>query len=131
LLQQVQRDDNVQTLLDTIRDAFEFAEEADALRDINPESRQAAILEEMLECVCECAKFISSYAEDVKVGTLSFGLFFVIMNIKISGKRTLKNVVGQVDEKIQGYCTSLVRLRDNFLARATVTTEVAMLEAGA
>jgi hypothetical protein len=69
LVQQVQRDDNVQTLLNAIRDAFEFAEEADTLRDINPLSRQAAILEEMLECVCECAKFISSYAEDVKVGT--------------------------------------------------------------
>jgi hypothetical protein len=40
------------------------------------------------------------------------------------------SVVGQVDEKIQQYCTALVRLRDNFFARATVSTEVAMLEAG-
>jgi hypothetical protein len=71
LLQRVQLDDNVQTLLDAIGDAFEFAEEADTLRDTNPESRQAAIFEEMLEYVCECAKFISSYAEDVKVGTSS------------------------------------------------------------
>jgi hypothetical protein len=71
LLQQVQCDESVETLLKTIRDAFEFAEEADTLRNINPESKQATILEEMLECVSECARFIRSYAEDVQVGTLS------------------------------------------------------------
>ncbi|KAH9960961.1 hypothetical protein BGW80DRAFT_922078 [Lactifluus volemus] len=104
LLQQVQRDGNIQVLLEAIRDAFEFAVEADTLRNLKPESRQATILGEMLECVSECAKFISSYAEDIKVG-----------------KRTLKNIVGQVDGKIDQYRTNLVRLRDNFLARAAVT----------
>jgi hypothetical protein len=74
LLQQVQRDDNVQTLLEAILDAFEFAEEADTLRDIRPESRQAKILEDMLRCVSECAEFISSYAEDIKVGMSSWSL---------------------------------------------------------
>jgi hypothetical protein len=68
LLQQVQRDDNVETLFEAIRETFEFAEEADTLRNIQPESRQATILEEMLECVSECAKFITLYAEDVQVG---------------------------------------------------------------
>jgi hypothetical protein len=71
LLRQVQRDDNIQTLLEAILDAFEFTEDADALRDIKPESQQAKILEDMLKCVSECAEFISSYAEDVKVGMLS------------------------------------------------------------
>ena len=71
LLQQVKRDDNIQRLLEAIRDAFEFAEEADILRSIKPKSRQATILEEMLRCVAECAKFIRSYAEDVQVGTSS------------------------------------------------------------
>jgi hypothetical protein len=74
LLRQVQRDDNIETLLETILDAFEFAEDADALRDIRPESRQAKILEDMLKCVSECAEFISSYAEDVKVGMSSRSL---------------------------------------------------------
>jgi hypothetical protein len=81
LLRQVQRDDNVQTLLEAILDAFEFAEEADALRDIKPESRQAKILEDMLKCVSECAQFISSYAEDVNVGMLSWSLSLVIINM--------------------------------------------------
>jgi hypothetical protein len=71
LLQQVQCDESVETLLETIRDVFKFAEEADTLRNMNPESMQATILEEMLECVSECARFIRSYAEDVQVGTLS------------------------------------------------------------
>jgi hypothetical protein len=71
LLRQVERDGNVEALLEAIRDGFEFAEEANTLRNIKPESKQAAILEEMLECVTECAEFIRSYAEDVQVGTLS------------------------------------------------------------
>jgi hypothetical protein len=71
LLRQVQRDDNIQTLLEAIIDAFEFTEEAETLRDLKPKSRQAKILEDMLKCVSECAEFIGSYAEDVKVGMSS------------------------------------------------------------
>jgi hypothetical protein len=71
LLQQVPRDENIELLLRTIRDVFEFAEEADTLRNIKPESKQSTILEEMLECVSECSMFIRSYAEDVQVGTSS------------------------------------------------------------
>jgi uncharacterized protein Yka (UPF0111/DUF47 family) len=71
LLLQVQRDDNVRTLFQAIRDAFEFAEDADALRNIRPESRQARILEEMLQCVSEIGKFIELYAKHVGVGKSS------------------------------------------------------------
>jgi hypothetical protein len=79
LLQQVRRDENVDALLETIRDAFEFAEVADTLRSIKPESEQAKVFEEMLECVSESAKLIKSYAEDVQVGTLSSGPSLVIL----------------------------------------------------
>jgi hypothetical protein len=130
LLQQVQRDGNIQALLEAIRDAFGFAEEAENIRNIKPESRQAKILEEMLECVSECAEFIRSYAEDVNAGTSSCSLSFAITNRWSVGKRTLKSIVGRVDGKIHQYRTNLVRLRDNFLARAAVTTEIAVLEAG-
>jgi hypothetical protein len=68
LVQLVQCDDNIQTLLEAIRDVFELAEEADALKNIWPDSRQAEILCEMLQCVSESAKFIKSYAKDVQVG---------------------------------------------------------------
>jgi hypothetical protein len=39
----------------------------------------------------------------------------------------LKNIRGQVDGKIAHYRTILIRLRDDFLARAAVTTEVTVL----
>jgi hypothetical protein len=71
LLRQVQRDDNVRILLEAIRDAFEFAKEADALRNVKPESMQAKILEDMLKRVSEFSKFIESYAKDVQVGMSS------------------------------------------------------------
>jgi hypothetical protein len=38
------------------------------------------------------------------------------------------NMVGQVDEKVEQFRTSLARLRQEFLAHATVITEVAVLQ---
>jgi hypothetical protein len=54
-----------------------------------------------------------------------FGL--VIINIRFAGKRTWKNILGKVDGKVTQYRTILTRLRDDFLARAAVTTEVTVL----
>jgi hypothetical protein len=71
LIHQFQRDDNVRTLVKAIRDAFEFTKEADVLRNIQPVSVQAKILDEMLQCVSRSAEFIESYAKDVQVGALS------------------------------------------------------------
>jgi hypothetical protein len=39
----------------------------------------------------------------------------------------LKNVGGKVDGKIEHYRSMLVRLREDFLAQAAVTTEVTVL----
>jgi hypothetical protein len=44
-----------------------------------------------------------------------------------AGKRTLENIGGQVDGKIEHYRNILVRLREDFLARAAVTTEFTVL----
>jgi hypothetical protein len=71
LLQQVERDDNVRALFEAIRVAFEFTKDADALRRMKAESRQARILEEMLQCVSEIGKFIELYAKHVRVGRSS------------------------------------------------------------
>jgi hypothetical protein len=71
LLSQFEHDDNVRSLLKAIRDAFEFIIEADILRNMEPTSTQVKILDEMLECVSECATSIISYAEDGHVGTSS------------------------------------------------------------
>jgi hypothetical protein len=47
--------------------------------------------------------------------------------MRFAGKRTWKNIRGQVDGKVTQYRTILIRLRDDFLARAAVTTEVTVL----
>ena len=60
-LHPLQRDDNIRSLLEAILNAFEFGNE-DVLRNIQPGSRQAEILNEMLQCVSECANVIKSYA---------------------------------------------------------------------
>jgi hypothetical protein len=54
-------------------------------------------------------------------------LSLVIIDIWFSGTRTWKNIFSQVDGEIEQYRTTLIRLRDDFLARAAVTTEVAVL----
>ena len=74
LVCQFQCDENVRTLLKAIRDAFEFANDADItiLKNIQPESMQAKILNEMLHCVSESVVFIESYAKDVRIGTSSY-----------------------------------------------------------
>jgi hypothetical protein len=48
----------------------------------------------------------------------------------MTGKRVLKNIIGLVDEKIEQHRSNLVLLRERFLARATVITEVTVIEAG-
>jgi hypothetical protein len=42
----------------------------------------------------------------------------------------LRNAFGDADKKVEQYRINLVRLRDNFLAHASVITELAVLEAG-
>jgi hypothetical protein len=78
LLLQVQRDDNVRTLFKAICDAFEFVNDAEALKNINPKSLQAKILEDMLQRVSEISKFIELYAKNGQAGTSSRPLSLVI-----------------------------------------------------
>jgi hypothetical protein len=75
---QLRHDDNVQTSFKVILDTFEFENEADVFRNIQPASTQAKMLHEMLQCVFECANIIKSYAftgplatKHVQVGTSS------------------------------------------------------------
>ena len=64
LLEQYQRDDNVQTLLRAIQEAFDFAHHEDTLKSIKPGSQQAKTLTLMLQDVCSCCDFIHEYAKD-------------------------------------------------------------------
>jgi hypothetical protein len=130
LLRQLHRDQNVRTLLNAIRDAFEFSKEAAVLRNIQPESKQEKILDEMLQVVSASAVFIESYAKDVQLSKSRLGPSRFLLSTRefFLGTRALKNITGQVDGKVEQYRTTLARLRQEFLAHATVTTEVAVLK---
>ena len=75
LLEQYERDDNVQTLLRAVHDAFDFAHHEDTLKSIKPQSEQARILTLILQDVCSCCDFIRSYADDSQFCTLSSSCF--------------------------------------------------------
>jgi hypothetical protein len=111
ILNQVERDENVQTLLQGIHDVFDLAEVADRLRTIKPGSKQAEIFTAMLKHVCNCGDFIQSYAKDTQFW-----------------KRIFKNIGGERDMKIEDYRTTLFHLQDLFLNHATVTTEITALQ---
>ena len=63
-LKQAERDENIQTLLLAIRDAFDFAHPEDVLKSIKAGSKQAHIVTEMLKEVRACGEFIQRYASD-------------------------------------------------------------------
>jgi hypothetical protein len=74
ILEQDHRDDNVQTLLQAIHDAFGFAHDKDTLsiiKSIKPRSEQARILTLMMQDVGTCCDFIQSYAKHTEFCTSS------------------------------------------------------------
>ncbi|KAF8260400.1 hypothetical protein EI94DRAFT_904244 [Lactarius quietus] len=111
LLEQFQRDHNIQTLLVAMRDAFDFTNQEDTFKAIERVPRQARILTLMLQHVCSCCDFIQSYAKDSEFW-----------------KRTLKSIGSQVDGKIEGFRTTLLNLHKAFLDEATITTEITALQ---
>ena len=46
------------------------------------------------------------------------------LNLRFSGKRTLKNLGGQVDKKIEDFRTALLKLHKAFVDEAAVITEI-------
>ncbi|KAH8995204.1 hypothetical protein EDB86DRAFT_3243662, partial [Lactarius hatsudake] len=111
LLEQFQRDDNIGTLLDAMRDAFDFANQEERFKAIGRDSRQAQILTLMLQHVCNCCDFIRSYAEDSQLW-----------------KRILKNTGSEVDKKIEDFRATLLEHRKAFLDEASITTEITALQ---
>ena len=124
LLQQFQDDNNVQTLLRAMYDAFDFANHEDTLKSIKLPSEQARILTLMLQDVCSCCDFIQSYAKDSQFCTSFSSASLAFVNMLFSGKRTLKNTGGRPDEKIREMSDVLVKLRKAFLDQAAISAEI-------
>jgi hypothetical protein len=55
-------------------------------------------------------------------------LSLLIINMWVSGKRALKNLGGRVDQKVEDYRATLVRLRERLLAHAALITEATVLQ---
>jgi len=125
---QVQRDENIRALLDAIYNPFDFTQEADALKDVAPHSKQGHILTLMLQHVCHRGDLIKSYAQDVQFCMSTSSVSMAIVKLLFVGKRLLKNLNGRIDKEIQDLCTTLVELRKAFLDHAAVTTELAVLQ---
>jgi hypothetical protein len=119
---QLRRDDNFQSLLEAILNAFEFGNE-DVLRDIQPSSTQTEILNEMLQRVSECANVIKSYAFTKSFaktpgqgGTLSWpDLSSPLINMWFSAQRTLNDV-----KRLRETVVRLRELRENFFTHVAV-----------
>jgi hypothetical protein len=125
ILEQYERDDNVNSLFRAMHDAFDFSRHEDTLKSIKPESEQARILTLMLQDVCTCCDFIQSYAseKDSKFcASSSISLTFV--NMSPSGKRTFNNIDGGQDKKIKELSDVLVKRRTAFLNQTTISTQI-------
>jgi hypothetical protein len=105
-------------------DAFDFTNQEDTFKIIDRVPRQAQILTLMLQHVCNCCDFIQSYAKDLQFCTCSLHIPVADVNMRLSGKRTLKHTVSQVDQKIEGFRTNLLELHKTFMDEATVVTEI-------
>jgi hypothetical protein len=80
-LTQLNRDKNVQALLDAIHDAFDFTQEAGPLKNVTPKSKQGHILMLMLQHVCRCGDFIQSYAKDIQFCTSYYYASLAFVNM--------------------------------------------------
>jgi hypothetical protein len=52
----------------------------------------------------------------------------VDLNLRFSGKRTLKNIVGQADRNVEDFRTTLLELNKAFLDEAAIVTEITALQ---
>ncbi len=124
ILDQYQRDNNVLTLLEAMHDAFDFTHHEDTLKSIKPDSKQARILTLMLQDVCSCSDFIQSYAKDSEFCKLSSSTPLAGVNVRFSGKRTLKNMGSGATKEIEDLSAALVEHRRAFLEQGIITTEI-------
>ena len=102
LLEQYQRDNNVQTLLQAMHDAFDFAHHEDTLKSIKPQSEQARLLTLLLQDVCSCCDFIQSYTNDSQLCTSSLSASLAFVKYVIFREAYIKEYRRRTGGKDQG-----------------------------
>lgn len=67
-LAQFERDENIQTLVKSMREMFDLSQAEDIFKIIKPNSNQALILKVMLKHITICNDVIQRYAKDKEFG---------------------------------------------------------------
>ena len=85
IVDQVNHDKNIRTLLQDIHDIFNLRKLVNSLGDIKSSSMQAQILTAMLWHVCNCGNFIQLYMRNTTL----------CMSLSLNSFLTLKHVIGR------------------------------------
>jgi len=99
------------------------------LKSIKPGSKQAEIPTGMLTEVQARGEFIQGYAKDAQLCTLPSSTCCRRLQIyNFAAKRTLKNIAGVADPRLQQHCDALAELKQAFLDHAIITIQRRKLE---
>jgi len=107
-----------------MHDAFDFAHHEDTLKSIKPDSKQAQILTLMLQDICSCGDFIQSYTKDSEFCKLYSRIPLARVNVRFSGKRTLRKMGGGAIKEVEDLSAAFVEHRKAFSDQAVITTEL-------
>ncbi|KAH9480194.1 Vegetative incompatibility protein HET-E-1 [Psilocybe cubensis] len=107
LSQQLQRDENIKKLIESLRSSFDLVQSEDLLKAITPNSNQALILKVMLRHIGLCSEFIQHYTEDKQFAT-----------------RLARNLFRGISKEVQDLCNTLASLRQDLLDNALISTQI-------
>ena len=120
LVNQKNRDDGVIRLAGTMSDVFSFLEDAEPLKAVKAHKEPIKLL---LQQVTECGYFIAEYAKQNNFCQSSFLLQSPSL-ILISGIRTAKYTLTDIDGRITEYENKLRELKAAFLEGVTLHSGV-------
>ena len=125
------RDEKIQDLLDSIRDAFDFAQEAAPLKNVTTvQTGKYSYAHVAARLLLQWLYPVIRKGHPIPYVAFCFCVLLAIINILFEGKRLLKNVkkIGEVDKQITALCNTLVELQKAFLDLVTITTEVTVVQ---
>ncbi|KAF9457440.1 WD40-repeat-containing domain protein [Collybia nuda] len=114
---QMNRDENIKQLVGILDEIFAFLTESSELKrilatgSVKITDSQIKILTALTWQTTECAHFICAYAKTISYWT-----------------RTLKNIVSEADDKIQGFYQQFSKMKSDLQAHAILQTEVTVFQ---
>lgn len=126
---QVQHDENVKILVETMRSTFNLIQVEDLLKAIKPNSNQVLILKVMLRHIQLCSEILQHYTKDKQFGLFLKPLLMLIsylISLYWSVKRLARNITQGIAKEIQDLCETLRKLRQDLLDDAVISTQIAV-----